>query len=106
MAPSVTTENPQPLQNESPAAAAAVSNNGSAPAASALAVTTLTEDPYRVSQHTIYTPANRKLKISMIGAGVSGIMMAYKLSKNFENYDLKIYEKNADIGGVTTFIFL
>jgi NADPH-dependent glutamate synthase beta subunit-like oxidoreductase len=57
------------------------------------------DEPYKISDHTLHTPGNRKLRISMIGAGVSGIMMAYKLSKHFQNYDLKIFERNSDIGG-------
>lgn len=35
----------------------------------------------------------------MIGAGVSGIMMAYKIQKHMENFDFRIYEREQDIGG-------
>ena len=43
---------------------------------------------------------NRKIKVLTIGAGVSGIMMAYKIQKLCKNVEHVIYEKNADIGGV------
>jgi cation diffusion facilitator CzcD-associated flavoprotein CzcO len=35
----------------------------------------------------------------MIGAGVSGIMMAYKMQKMCPEMEFKIYEKNNDLGG-------
>ncbi|KAF5362008.1 hypothetical protein D9756_002403 [Leucocoprinus leucothites] len=41
----------------------------------------------------------RHLKVVCIGAGASGLMLAYKLQRSFENFELTIYEKNADIGG-------
>lgn len=44
-------------------------------------------------------PGTRKVKVITVGAGFSGIMMAYKIQKYTKNVDLKIYEKNADIGG-------
>ncbi|KAK6216043.1 hypothetical protein LQW54_003817 [Pestalotiopsis sp. IQ-011] len=44
-------------------------------------------------------PNNRPLKVIMIGAGVSGIMMGYKLQKLCPDVDFKIYEKNDTIGG-------
>lgn len=34
-----------------------------------------------------------------IGAGLSGIQLAYKIQKLCENVEHVIYEKNADIGG-------
>jgi len=43
--------------------------------------------------------AERHVKIVCIGAGASGLLMAYKLQKHFENFDLTIYEKNSDISG-------
>ncbi|KAJ6072493.1 hypothetical protein N7467_010578 [Penicillium canescens] len=42
---------------------------------------------------------NRNVKILGIMAGISGIMMAYKIQKSCKNVELKIYEKNADIVG-------
>ena len=41
----------------------------------------------------------RYIRIICIGAGASGLLFAYKLQKSFDNFSLKIYEKNAGIGG-------
>jgi hypothetical protein len=54
---------------------------------------------YTVPKLTLFDPANRPLKVITIGAGVSGILMAYKIQKQMQNVELKIYERNADIGG-------
>ncbi|ORX93983.1 hypothetical protein BCR34DRAFT_580256 [Clohesyomyces aquaticus] len=43
--------------------------------------------------------AERFVKIICVGAGASGLLLAYKLSKHFNNYSLTIYEKNDDISG-------
>ncbi|OQE13287.1 hypothetical protein PENFLA_c051G04100 [Penicillium flavigenum] len=43
--------------------------------------------------------ANRKMRVIVVGAGASGIYMAYKLKHCFTDVVLDIYEKNADIGG-------
>ncbi|KZS96902.1 FAD/NAD(P)-binding domain-containing protein [Sistotremastrum niveocremeum HHB9708] len=47
------------------------------------------------------TPLNfpRKLRVICVGAGISGIGFAYQLTRNLENVDLVIYEKNSDVGG-------
>lgn len=37
----------------------------------------------------------RLLRIVGIGAGASGLLLAYKVQRNFRNFDLKIFEKNA-----------
>jgi cation diffusion facilitator CzcD-associated flavoprotein CzcO len=34
-----------------------------------------------------------------IGAGFSGILLAYQIQKHCENVEHVIYEKNADLGG-------
>jgi cation diffusion facilitator CzcD-associated flavoprotein CzcO len=44
-------------------------------------------------------PSSRKLKILTIGAGFSGIQMAYQIQKNTQNVEHVIYEKNANLGG-------
>jgi cation diffusion facilitator CzcD-associated flavoprotein CzcO len=44
-------------------------------------------------------PSTRKLKVLTIGAGLSGIQLAYHIQKHCENVEHVIYEKNADIGG-------
>ncbi|KAJ6166733.1 hypothetical protein N7470_002180 [Penicillium chermesinum] len=43
--------------------------------------------------------ANRKMRVIVIGAGASGIYMAYKLKYSFTDVVLDVYEKNSDIGG-------
>lgn len=44
-------------------------------------------------------PKNRRLRVLSIGAGVSGILMAYQIQKLCGNVDHIIYEKNEDIAG-------
>jgi len=41
----------------------------------------------------------RHVKIVCVGAGASGLLLAYKLQRSFENYDLVVYEKNAEVAG-------
>ena len=36
----------------------------------------------------------RFLRVIGIGAGASGLLLAYKVQRNFENVDLRIFEKN------------
>lgn len=43
--------------------------------------------------------AERHIEIICVGAGASGILMAYKLQKHFKNYNLTIYEKNPAVSG-------
>jgi len=43
--------------------------------------------------------ANRHLRVICIGAGASGLYLAYKLRKDFTDFTLDLFEKNADIGG-------
>lgn len=43
--------------------------------------------------------ANRPIRVIIIGAGASGLLMAYKLQRNFDDIEFQIYEKNADVGG-------
>lgn len=43
--------------------------------------------------------ANRHLRVVCIGAGASGIMLAYKLKRHFTDFTLHIFEKNSDVGG-------
>jgi len=44
-------------------------------------------------------PSSRKLKVLTIGAGLSGIQMAYHIQKHTQNVEHVIYEKNATLGG-------
>ncbi|KAF7588834.1 hypothetical protein BBP40_005188 [Aspergillus hancockii] len=43
--------------------------------------------------------SERHVKVVCIGAGASGLLFAYKLQRDFSNFSLTIYEKNADVGG-------
>ena len=43
--------------------------------------------------------ATRPLKIIVVGCGVSGIMMTYKIQKACQNVELCVYERNTDLGG-------
>ncbi|KAK9426799.1 putative FAD-binding monooxygenase moxY [Seiridium unicorne] len=55
---------------------------------------------YRVPQElTWMDPQNRKLRVLTIGAGISGILMAYQIQKQCQNVEHVIYDKNGDIGG-------
>ncbi|PPR03651.1 hypothetical protein CVT24_007765 [Panaeolus cyanescens] len=41
----------------------------------------------------------RLVKIICIGAGASGLILAYKLQRSFKNFELVVYEKNEGVGG-------
>ena len=41
----------------------------------------------------------RPLRIICVGAGASGLCLAYKLQRSFNDYTLKLYEKNEGVGG-------
>jgi len=50
----------------------------------------------------LFPPINeprRRLEVICVGAGASGLLVAYKLQKHFDDVDLAIYEKNADVSG-------
>ncbi|KAK7946263.1 cyclohexanone monooxygenase [Apiospora aurea] len=55
------------------------------------------QDTYQCSDIPIH--ANRHLRVICIGAGASGLYLAYKLRKDFTDFTLDIFEKNPDIGG-------
>ncbi|KAK8023756.1 hypothetical protein PG993_011822 [Apiospora rasikravindrae] len=63
------------------------------------------DDPNGANGHVNYqcsdTPihANRHLRVICIGAGASGLYLAYKLRKDFTDFTLDVFEKNPDIGG-------
>lgn len=57
---------------------------------------------YSIPDITYYSPQNRKIKVLTIGAGVSGILMAYQIQKHCENVEHVIYEQNEDIGGTVS----
>ena len=41
----------------------------------------------------------RTLKVVCIGAGASGLLVAYKFQKHFDKLDLTVYEKNPEVSG-------
>ena len=41
----------------------------------------------------------RPLKVICIGAGASGLLLAYKLQRSFERFELVLYEKNDGVSG-------
>jgi len=57
---------------------------------------------YSIPDITYYSPQNRKIKVLTIGAGVSGILMAYQIQKHCENVEHVIYDQNEDIGGTVS----
>lgn len=46
----------------------------------------------------IYQP-QRALKVVVIGAGASGLLLAYKLQRHFGDLDLTVFEKNPAVSG-------
>jgi hypothetical protein len=48
---------------------------------------------------TLRDPNNRPMRVVTIGAGYSGIMLAYEIERELQNVKHVIYEKNGDIGG-------
>jgi len=55
---------------------------------------------YNINPDTTFNdPSNRKLRVLTIGAGVTGILMTYRIQKDCPNVEHVIYEKNEDIGG-------
>jgi cation diffusion facilitator CzcD-associated flavoprotein CzcO len=54
---------------------------------------------YHVPDITYKDPQNRRIRVIAIGAGFSGILIAYKFQRELTNVELAIYEKNGDIGG-------
>jgi cyclohexanone monooxygenase len=46
----------------------------------------------------IYT-IKRKLRVVCVGAGVSGLFVAYKIQRHFDDFELNVFEKNAGVSG-------
>lgn len=59
------------------------------------------EGTYSIPDRVLNTVDDRKVKVLTIGAGVSGILMAYLIQRDCKNVEHIIYEKNGDIGGVS-----
>ena len=58
-----------------------------------------TDGNYTIPDRVLKTMEDRPVKVITIGAGVSGILMAYLLQRDCVNVEHVIYEKNGDIGG-------
>ncbi|KAF5010403.1 hypothetical protein FDECE_3455 [Fusarium decemcellulare] len=56
-----------------------------------------TDEPYSASSQYHSQPSH--LRVICAGAGAAGILVAYRMQKSFENYDLVCYDKNPHIGG-------
>ncbi|KAI6274096.1 hypothetical protein MCOR27_007527 [Pyricularia oryzae] len=50
------------------------------------------------SLQPIYT-LQRTLSVIVIGAGASGLLLAYKIQRNFDDFELEVFEKNPDVTG-------
>ncbi|KAL4805219.1 putative sterigmatocystin biosynthesis monooxygenase stcW [Aspergillus unguis] len=57
------------------------------------------DEHYSIPDVILNSPGERKLKVLTVGAGISGILMAYLIQKHMENVEHVVYEKNGDIGG-------
>lgn len=58
---------------------------------------TTNENGYSIKEQPCGT--ERPIRILSLGAGVSGINLAYHVSRSLRDVKLTIYEKNDDIGG-------
>ncbi|CCX05793.1 Similar to Putative sterigmatocystin biosynthesis monooxygenase stcW; acc. no. Q00730 [Pyronema omphalodes CBS 100304] len=52
---------------------------------------------YRVNEQPAYT--KRTIKMIIVGAGATGLQIAYKAERLLENIEVVVYEKNNDVGG-------
>jgi len=41
----------------------------------------------------------RHIRVICVGAGASGLLLAYKMQRHFQNYELTVYEKNPAVSG-------
>ncbi|KAF2261197.1 FAD/NAD(P)-binding domain-containing protein [Lojkania enalia] len=60
-----------------------------------------TSRPESEAEHRLKGPvhAQRHVRVVCIGAGASGLLMAYKLQRHFANFSLTVYEKNPEVSG-------
>lgn len=54
-------------------------------------------DEYEILEQPMGTP--RQLRVITIGAGASGLNLAYQIERHMEHIEHIIYEKNAEVGG-------
>ncbi|KAK6215328.1 monooxygenase [Colletotrichum tabaci] len=66
-----------------------------------LASTTTTQSGDQGIANRLSSPiqSERNIRVICIGAGASGLLMAYKLQRHFQNYSLQCYEKNPSVAG-------
>ncbi|KAH8898674.1 putative monooxygenase [Thozetella sp. PMI_491] len=55
------------------------------------------EQPYTVEEKVL--GYSRPLRVICIGAGATGLDLAYKMERHLKSFDLQIYEKNPELGG-------
>ena len=57
------------------------------------------EGPYRILDQCHSKP--RKLRVACVGAGASGLCLAYKMEKMLEvgSWELTLFDKNPQLGG-------
>jgi len=57
--------------------------------------------PQNDEQWRITRPVHseRHVRIICVGAGASGLLLAYKLQRHFSNFSLTVYEKNPEVSG-------
>lgn len=52
---------------------------------------------YRITEQPLFT--KRQIRVVCVGAGATGLQIAYKAERLLENVDLQVYEKSSEIGG-------
>ncbi|RKK76770.1 putative sterigmatocystin biosynthesis monooxygenase stcW [Fusarium oxysporum] len=55
---------------------------------------------YKISDKTFGDPSSHKIRIIDIGSGLFGINLAYWISVKCENFELTVFEKSSELGGV------
>lgn len=55
-------------------------------------------EPAEINGDPIYQ-VQRRLKVVVVGAGASGLLLAYKLQRHFDEVDVTVFEKNAAVSG-------
>ncbi|GME65311.1 predicted protein [Neofusicoccum parvum] len=58
------------------------------------------EANYRLGQHLLGDPSNRKIRILNVGSGLASINLAYYISHQCQNFELTLVEKEPLLGGV------
>ena len=61
------------------------------------------EGPYRILNQ--YHSKPRKLRVACVGAGASGLCLAYKMERMLEagSWELTLFDKNPELGGTCTY---